>query len=140
MSQRSSDRVVLVVDDVPDLVELYAECLEPAGFRTLTATDAETALSLAAQTPHLSAVVTDLAMPRFDGCEVTRLLKAATATKDVPVVVVTGSSLAKHVEAAWAAGAAAVLSKPVEVKRLRLVVELAAQKWPIPRHLSVTPF
>src|SRR5438128_12368296 len=74
---------VLVVDDQADNRDLYSTHLRRAGFEVLAAADGLEALArVVARRPD--AIVIDLAMPRVDGWEVTRRLKAAAATRDIP--------------------------------------------------------
>lgn len=75
-------RAVLIVDDDPHIRQLLAFALGKAGIATREAGDGEAALaSVAASTPDL--VVLDIAMPRMDGLEVCRRLRAAG---DVPIL------------------------------------------------------
>tara|TARA_Y100000815_G_scaffold13559_1_gene11925 strand:+ start:1492 stop:2193 length:702 start_codon:yes stop_codon:yes gene_type:complete len=75
-------RTVLVVDDDSHIRQLLVFALAKAGFDTIEAEDGEAALALAeSATPHL--VVLDINMPRMDGLEVCRRLRAAS---DVPVL------------------------------------------------------
>ncbi|WP_109809489.1 response regulator transcription factor [Sphingosinithalassobacter portus] len=75
-------RTVLVVDDDSHIRQLLVFALAKAGFDTIEAEDGEAALALAeSAAPHL--VVLDINMPRMDGLEVCRRLRAAS---DVPVL------------------------------------------------------
>jgi CheY-like chemotaxis protein len=67
----------------------------------------------------------DLALPRMDGWEATRRLKADPRTRHIPVVALTGHALAGHAEGAREAGCDAFVTKPclpdalvAEIKRL----------------------
>jgi DNA-binding response OmpR family regulator len=78
-------QTILVVDDEPKIAQLARDYLEHAGFAVLTAADGTSALH-AARTRHPDLVVLDLGLPRLDGLDVIRALRAAGST---PIVVVT---------------------------------------------------
>ena len=70
-------------------------------------------------------VLMDLALPRMDGWEATRRLKADPKTKHIPIVALTGHALAGHAEGAREAGCDAFVTKPclpdvlvAEIKRV----------------------
>ena len=77
-------QTILVVEDDPNIAALVARYLEREGFKALVATDGERALELARRGPAL--VVLDLMLPKVDGWEVCRRLRATT---DVPIVMLT---------------------------------------------------
>jgi DNA-binding response OmpR family regulator len=80
-----SKRRVLVVDDEPMVREVLERYLEREGFEVTTAEDGEAALaSFAADRPHL--VLLDLMLPRVDGLEVFRRMRASAQT---PVIMLT---------------------------------------------------
>ncbi len=110
----STDRKVpriLVVDDAEDTRVLYATFLSFSGLTVEEASDGEMALhSIAKSPPDL--VVMDLAMPRVDGWETTRLIKSNPRTQNVRVIVVTSNAMPDQVAKARAAGADEVLTKP----------------------------
>jgi CheY-like chemotaxis protein len=100
--------VILVVDDSVDTRELYSEYLTDCGFRVVTAVDGEEALR-AAKAEWPAAIVMDLAMPRMDGCEAIRRLRADPLTADIPIVAVSAYAFGMR---AREAGADMCLSKP----------------------------
>jgi two-component system cell cycle response regulator DivK len=102
---------VLVIDDVADNRELYAEFLAFAGLRVVTAADAERGLAEAFAT-RPSVIIMDLGLPLMDGWEATRILKADPRTRGTPLVVVTGYIEEEMLRRARDAGADAVLTKP----------------------------
>lgn len=113
---RSKPRI-LVVDDLEDNRELYAAYLEIAGFEVEKAIDGRDALAhVAASAPDL--VVMDLAMPRLDGWEATRLLKADPATRAIPVLVLTAYDSGEDLRRARDAGADDVGTKPMLPREL----------------------
>jgi CheY-like chemotaxis protein len=103
--------LVLVVDDSADARDLYGEYLKTCGFRVLTAQDGVEALRTAkAEWP--AAIVMDLAMPRMDGWEAIRRLRADPMTADIPIVAVSAFAFGPETSAARDAGADLCLSKP----------------------------
>ena len=103
--------VVLIADDSADARDLYREYLETHGFRVLTAVDGEDALRTAKQ-EWPAAIVMDLAMPRMDGWEAIRRLRADPITADIPIVAVSAYAFGREPIAARDAGADMCLSKP----------------------------
>lgn len=102
---------VLVVDDVLDNLDLYAEYLAFKGWAVSTAENGHDALELAKKT-KLDAIVMDLALPGVDGWEVTRLLKADAKTRGVPIVALTGHAETAHRRRALDAGCDLYVTKP----------------------------
>ncbi len=83
---------ILVVDDEPQAVELVTALLEPAGYEVLRAYGGQEGIDLAlAERPDL--VVLDLMMPQVSGFDVVRTLKAESATRDLPIVILTAKEL-----------------------------------------------
>ncbi len=79
--------VILVADDEVDMVTLIASILEAEGFEVLEAHDGERALKLAREhQPDL--ILLDVMMPRMDGLEVCRRLRANLRTVGIPVMLV----------------------------------------------------
>lgn len=102
---------VLVVDDDPDLRMMVSYRLAKAGFTIDEAPDGEVALRIArARTPQL--VVLDIMMPGPSGLEVCRQLRAADATADVPVVLLTAVTDPSYVADALADGRTHYMTKP----------------------------
>lgn len=81
-------RRILVVDDSPLTRELLVSLLEAVGYEVLSASDGQHALEKLHE-QSVDIVVTDLEMPRVDGLELTRRLKAHATLRALPVVIVT---------------------------------------------------
>lgn len=112
MAAGSPRPVALVVDDEPDVQELLSVLLTRAGYDVLRAGDGEEALRLARQ--HLPAVVVvDVRMPKLDGYQTTRALRADPATAGLKVVILTASVRDSERRQALAAGADLYLRKSV---------------------------
>jgi CheY-like chemotaxis protein len=110
--------LVLVVDDVADNRDMYAEYMRLSGYRVVTACTAEEAFTrMAVEVPAL--IVMDLALPGLDGWEATRRIKSDARTRHVPVLIVTGYAMPDHLDRAMKVGADAVLTKPCIPDELR---------------------
>jgi DNA-binding response OmpR family regulator len=109
---------VLVVEDDPQLRDLYRTALRAAGYVVIAVEDGADALRQIDQAvPAL--VVLDLGLPRLHGRDVVSELKARTDTRDVPIVIVTGGEVSE-VEAKQFA---CVLRKPCDADRLLEAVQ-----------------
>ncbi|ANQ83800.1 response regulator transcription factor [Azoarcus olearius] len=105
--------IVLIVDDVPENLSLLHDALDEAGYTVLVATNGESALARARQSlPDV--VLLDAVMPGMDGFEVARRLKADFVTRAIPLIFMTGLTETEHVVAAFAAGGADYVTKPIK--------------------------
>jgi class 3 adenylate cyclase/CheY-like chemotaxis protein len=105
--------LILVVDDVPDNVEILQLRLESQGYEVITAGDGEAALALVRdQLPDL--VLLDIMMPKLDGIATVKQLKSDAALPFIPVILVTARADAKDVIAGLEAGGDDYLTKPVD--------------------------
>ena len=81
-------KYVLIVDDDPDLVETVCMMLEDKGYEVGKAYDGiEGGESIKQRRPDL--LVLDVMMPRKDGYKLCSELKANTATRDIPIILLT---------------------------------------------------
>jgi two-component system, cell cycle response regulator DivK len=103
--------LVLVVEDYQDAREMYAAYLQFSGYRVAEAANGLEALDKTRELmPDI--ILMDLALPKMDGWEATRRLKADERTKHIPIVALTGHALAGHAEGARQAGCDAFVTKP----------------------------
>jgi CheY-like chemotaxis protein len=116
-SQAAGD--VLVVEDDPSAVRLLREYLEPAGYAVRVAPDGEAGLRMAAEA-RPAAIVLDVLLPRVDGWEVLRRIKADLVLRDVPVIMLT---IVDERDVGLALGAVDYLVKPIQ--RAALLASLA---------------
>jgi DNA-binding response OmpR family regulator len=114
--------VILAADDDEDILQLVAFRLGRAGYRVLQARDGEEAIALATEhEPDLA--VLDVGMPKMDGLEVARRLRAAEATKSIPIIMLTARAQDTDVQGGFEAGANDYLRKPFSPKELRTRVQ-----------------
>src|SRR6266567_3073469 len=121
--------LILVVDDVPDNVEILQLRLESQGYEVITAGDGEAALAtIRDKLPDL--VLLDIMMPKLDGIAAVKALKADAALPFIPVILVTARADAKDVIAGLEAGGDDYLTKPVDqaalMARVRAMLRIKA--------------
>lgn len=113
--------LILVVDDSADNVAVMSLNLQELGYRVVTATNGEEAISVAAQTrPNL--ILMDISMPGLDGFAATRRIRDNDELRDVPVVAVTAFGTEGFQRAAYDAGISGYLTKPVDFDRMHQLV------------------
>ncbi|HVD49615.1 MAG TPA: response regulator [Gaiellaceae bacterium] len=130
MSQ-SRPGVVVVADDDADILDLVALTLERAGHQVHRARDGEEALELIRERSPDVAVL-DVAMPRLDGLELTRLLRDDPGTRGVRVVLLTARVQDGGAEAGLAAGANDYVRKPFSPRELQARVAALVGAQPEP--------
>ena len=90
---------------------MYAAYLQFSGYRVAEAANGLEALEKTRELmPDI--ILMDLALPKMDGWEATRRLKADEKTRHIPIVALTGHALAGHAEGARQAGCDAFVTKP----------------------------
>jgi two-component system, cell cycle response regulator DivK len=113
-----NDRLVLIVEDDPDTREMLQSILQiTLGVRSNLAEDGEVALQrIAEERPDL--VLLDLRLPKRNGADVLRQIRADPAIRTIPVIVLTTGALPSDREVARAAGCDDYLDKPFHVAAL----------------------
>jgi DNA-binding response OmpR family regulator len=114
--------VILAADDDEDILQLVAFRLGRSGYRVLQARDGEEAVALALEhEPDLA--VLDVGMPKLDGFQVVRRLRAHEATKGMPIIMLTARAQDTDVEEGFDAGANDYLRKPFSPQELKARVQ-----------------
>ncbi|MEE9251222.1 MAG: response regulator [Alphaproteobacteria bacterium] len=108
-------RKILVVDDEADIRAELAEYLETKGYRVEVASDGREAFDRFEAAPA-DVVLTDIKMPRGDGFELIRRLRAIDP--DVPIIVMTGRFSQTDRARAKELGATIMIEKPIMLRRL----------------------
>ncbi|HQZ01637.1 MAG TPA: response regulator [Thauera sp.] len=135
----SSDRPILLVEDNPDdeALALHAFSKNQITNPVVVAHDGVEALdylfgtgAFAGQTPVMPAVVLlDLKLPRIDGLEVLRRIRADSRTTLLPVVVLTTSRETLDLQQAYNLGANSYVRKPVDFDHFQHIIGLLGQYW-----------
>jgi len=120
---------ILVVDDYPANVKLLERNLQAAGYETVAAGDGQEALEkVQAEKPDL--ILLDIMMPKLDGFEVCRRLRADEATAVIPIIMVTALKETEDRIRGLEAGADDFISKPFDrAELLARVKSLLAIKY-----------
>jgi two-component system chemotaxis response regulator CheY len=115
-------KTIMSVDDSASLRQMVAFVLRGGGYEVIEATDGEDGLAkLRGQEVHL--IVTDINMPKMDGLELTRQVRAMPQYKFVPIILLTTESHAEKKQEGKAAGATAWIVKPFNADQLLAVVK-----------------
>jgi len=102
---------VMVVDDSLTVRRATERLLTREGFTVITARDGVNALELL-QKAVPAAMLVDIEMPRMDGFDLTRNVRADERLKDVPIIMITSRTAEKHRQVAFDLGVNAFLGKP----------------------------
>ena len=120
---------ILIVDDYPDAVDIWAIYLRSLGYRVSTAGDGAEAIAQAERL-HPDLIVLDLELPRVSGFDVAKVLRRAPDTRHIPLIAATGYSHVKQLDRAREAGFDQIVIKPCdpdhlveEIERLLLLSE-----------------
>ena len=117
MRDTNSERCIVVADDERDIADLLTLNLVMEGYRVVTVYDGQAALdAVRAHDPDF--VLLDVMMPKIDGLDVLRALKADEATREIPVIMLTARAGDDDVWAGWQAGASYYLTKPFDLDEL----------------------
>jgi CheY-like chemotaxis protein len=122
MSETPTTATIMVVEDNEPSRDALSRRLERRGYGVVTAADGEQAVSVAhSALPDL--ILMDLGLPKIDGWEATRLLKADAATRHIPIIVLSAHAMTNDREAALAAGGDEFDTKPVRFQQLLQKIE-----------------
>ena len=122
---------LLVVDDVPDILELLDAMLKFKGYRVLTARNGQEALACIEQ-ERPALIIADILMPKMDGFTLVNRLRLNPQTRDIPVVFLSATYVAPEDKAfALTIGVTRFIEKPVDVESfLPMIAEYLKQDPP----------
>src|SRR5258705_4098966 len=113
--------LILVVDDAADNVAVLSLDLQQIGYRVVTATNGEEAVSVAAAIlPNL--ILMDISMPRLDGLGATRRIRELDPLREVPIIALTAFDTEGFKRAAYDAGVSGYLTKPIDFARMHQLI------------------
>ncbi len=113
---------VLIVDDHEDNVEVIRARLEASGYQVESAADGEEALERVRQSPP-DLILLDVMMPRIDGMEVARRIKADETLPFIPIIMQTALDTVEHKVEGLGAGADDYVTKPINFAELEARVK-----------------
>jgi len=107
---------ILIIEDEKDIIEFIKYNLEEDGFEVVSATDGEEGLKMMSHDPDL--VLLDIMMPKLDGYEVCRKIRANKATEKTPVIFLTAKSSEFDEIKGLELGANDYITKPISPSKL----------------------
>ncbi|MCD8491220.1 MAG: response regulator [Geovibrio sp.] len=111
MEDRDKKQTVLVVDDVPENIDILSNILKPE-FKVKVAVSGRKALEIAEKDlPDI--ILLDVMMPEISGYEVCRALKSSLITRSIPVIFITAKGEISDESMGFDAGGADYITKPV---------------------------
>lgn len=129
-------RVIMVVDDEPEIVTLLRFVLEKEGYKVLEANNGQEALDRLGMTPGNAVppempdlIILDIMMPIMDGYTLNMRLQGTDRTRRIPILVLTAKGQKMRDLFEMAPNVAAYVQKPFDPKMLReLIAGIIAQK------------
>jgi two-component system cell cycle response regulator DivK len=106
--------LILIVEDNEKNRKLERDILQFHGYRTVEAESGEEGVRIAQETPP-ALVLMDIQLPRMNGIEALRLLRADVRTRAIPVIAVTASAMSQDRQKIMAAGFDGYQAKPIDV-------------------------
>lgn len=117
----SNAKCILVVEDQPYNQALMSDVLELEGYTVELISDGGAMMTIIQSpvaTPQPDLILLDIQLPKVDGLEILRHLKASPAWQNIPVIAVTAMAMTGDRDRCLAAGANAYLSKPLNLNLL----------------------
>lgn len=122
----STQKTVMIIEDEPDVSELFAEMMRLSGFRVLKSYTGTPAMGLIAQEKP-DVIILDIMMPDVSGLEVLRYTRREPELAKIPVIIVSALSMPADIRTGMDAGAFTYLTKPVGYIDLKNAVDRAMQ-------------
>jgi chemosensory pili system protein ChpA (sensor histidine kinase/response regulator) len=122
VDQRSGAALVMVVDDSLTVRKITGRMLVREGYEVASAKDGVDALQQL-QDIHPACILLDVEMPRMDGFEFARNVRADAATKDIPIIMITSRTADKHRSHAIEIGVNEYMGKPYQEDQLLALIK-----------------
>ena len=118
---------ILVVDDEADVLDMLVMNLRASGFQVIATEDASTALAKArSDAPAL--IILDLMLPKMSGLEICKVLKSDTATRNIPIIMLTAKAEEVDKIVGLELGADDYVTKPFSPRELMLRVNRSLRR------------
>jgi two-component system cell cycle response regulator DivK len=115
-------KTILIVEDEPRNLKLLRDLLQRFGYEILEAPDGEQGVKLAGEKiPDM--ILMDIMMPKMDGLEATRIIKADEKTKHIPIIALTSYAMKGDREKTIEAGCDGYIAKPIDIKEVLKAIE-----------------
>jgi two-component system cell cycle response regulator DivK len=115
-------KTILIVEDEPRNLKLLHDLLQRFGYEILEAPDGELGVKLAGEKiPDM--ILMDIMMPKMDGLEATRIIKADEKTKYIPIIALTSYAMKGDREKTIEAGCDGYIAKPIDIKEVLKAIE-----------------
>ena len=122
IKEKVMGKTILIVEDEPRNLKLLRDLLQRFGYEILEALDGEQGVKLAGdKIPDL--ILMDIMMPKMDGLEATRIIKADTKTKHIPIIALTSYAMKGDREKTVEAGCDGYIAKPIDIKEVLSAIE-----------------
>jgi CheY-like chemotaxis protein len=119
--QNESKFLILVVDDSADNVAMLSLDLQQQGYRVVTASNGEDAVTVAIQMlPNL--ILMDINLPTLDGLGATRRIRENDSLREVPIIAITAFGTEGFQRAAYDVGVSGYLTKPLDLDRMHQLI------------------
>ncbi|MFP4440287.1 MAG: response regulator [Chloroflexaceae bacterium] len=113
---------ILLADDNETTIEMLSEYLHAQGYRVSVARNGVEAIQRTIEEPP-DLILMDIQMPRIDGLEAIRQIRAMHSLVDTPIIALTALAMPGDEERCLEAGADAYLSKPVRLREVVQIIE-----------------
>jgi two-component system alkaline phosphatase synthesis response regulator PhoP len=113
----TTNQKILIVDDEPDILELVEYNLKKEGYQVFTASNGQEGIAIAKKV-HPDLIVLDIMMPKMDGIEACRLMRAIPEFKNTFMVFLTARSEEYSEIAGFNVGADDYIAKPIKPRAL----------------------
>ena len=113
---------ILVVEDVPNILELLTVTLRFKGYPVISATNGQDALECIHQ-EHPALIITDILMPKMDGFQFVQQLRTDPKTSQIPIIFLSATYVTQEdKDFALKLGAVRFLEKPVDAEEFLLTI------------------
>lgn len=117
LTMNNAGQKILIVDDEPDILELIEYNLKKEGYQVFTATNGQEGITVAKKV-HPDLIILDIMMPKMDGIEACRLMRAIPEFKNTFMVFLTARSEEYSEIAGFNVGADDYIAKPIKPRAL----------------------